>query len=94
MQPRAPRSGVPGEVEAAVIAEVEPLPAAGQRPADVANARAMAAILDDEERVHQWPAAAQRLTAILAGLHGDKTQKRKDRGRLVAVAAMTGRRSL
>jgi hypothetical protein len=86
-QPAAPRSGVPGEVEAAVIAETEPLPAAGQRPSDVANARAMARILDDEARVHQWPAAAQRLTSILTELHGDG--KRKARGsRLAGVQQM------
>jgi hypothetical protein len=87
--PAPPRSGVLGEVEAAVLVEVEPLPAAGQRPSDVANARAMARILDDEARVHQWPAAAQRLTSILTELHNDKKQQK--RRRLASVAQMAER---
>ena len=48
----------------------------------------MARILDDQQLVSMWPQAARQLQALLDGLRSGA--KKKSRGRLAAVQAMTG----
>jgi hypothetical protein len=81
----------PGEVELAVVAEVDGLPMAADRPALVANAITLAGILDNAEQVYMWPQTTRQLHALLNELHGGGKRKRRDSGRLASVSQMVGR---
>lgn len=58
-------------VVAAVSDEVERLPMALKRPADVATALAMAKILDDSDSIPQQASAARQLRELMAGLRSE-----------------------
>jgi hypothetical protein len=55
----------------AVRSEIELLPLAEKRPADVAAALAMARILDDPASIPQQAAAAARLLTLMTGLRSE-----------------------
>ena len=74
-----------GPVVAAVHAELDAAPAAGERPGMAAIALALAAILDDPKHVAAQPAAARQLVAILNTL----TKRGCRYGKLAVVKSMT-----
>jgi hypothetical protein len=79
-----------GPAEAAVVAELEGLGQALERPSLAQAALAMARLLDDPRRANQQPAAAAKLADLM-----DKLRKGGDvrRSRLASVRSMTGAKS-
>jgi hypothetical protein len=76
-----------GFVEQAVVEETTSLTKAVACPGMVANALAMARILDTDDLVGMHPQAARQLQAILCELH--LGTKKKSKGRLASVQQMT-----
>lgn len=65
------RDSAVDSVVGAVRDEVERLPMALKRPADVATALAMAKILDDSDSIPQQASAARQLRELMAGLRSE-----------------------
>ncbi len=84
----SPESAGPGEVEAAVIAELAGLSTAGSRPGLMQVAISLARVLDTPSAVAQHASAAHRLSETL-----DKLRKGADAksSKLAAVRQMTRR---
>lgn len=82
------KSNTLGYNEREVIRQCELSPLADERPGDVAQARALARILDNAEIMNVWPRASAELQKILGGLNPQR--KRKSGGRLATVQAMGG----
>lgn len=80
----------PGRVEAGVLAELEGLTQADERPGLKETALALARILDSPKAVNQQPAAAAKLADLL-----DKLRKGADakKSKLASVRAMTSAKS-
>lgn len=76
--------------EAAVIAQCENAPKAGDLPSIVAQARTLARILDDPSLMTYHATTSRQLQSLLATLQGPP---KKSRGRLAAVQAMTANRN-
>jgi len=80
-----------GDNEAAVIAQCEQLgKAAAEKPSLVAQAKTLARILDRPDLMPMHATTSRQLQALLASLDGPK---KKSRGRLAAVQAMTPRKA-
>jgi hypothetical protein len=86
--PSASKPSKPGQVESAVLAEIEGLTSAVRRPGLVESARAMARVLDTPLYVAQHPAAAARLMSALDSLHKGADRRASW---LTSVRAMTPR---
>jgi hypothetical protein len=87
-QPAAP-DGTPGEQERAVIAQLETIDC--KDVALVARCRKMAEILDDPGQQGHWIQASKSLDAMMT--RAQTGRKKKSRGRLASVQAMSGRRA-
>jgi hypothetical protein len=80
-----------GDNEAAVIAQCENMgQVAADKPAIVSQAKTLARILDDPTLMPMHASTSRQLQALLASLDGPK---KKSRGRLAAVQAMTPRKA-
>jgi hypothetical protein len=88
-KPRAPRADKRGEVERAVRAQLKDF--AADNPTQVQMAIVAAQILDNPERVALHPTTIRQLGQIVEGLTAGK--KKKSRGRLAAVQALTDRKT-
>jgi hypothetical protein len=77
-----------GENEQALIDQCALLSKAQENPATVAQARSLARIMDCQELSSMWPATSRQLHTLLLSLIGGK---KKSKGRLNAVIAMTER---
>jgi hypothetical protein len=77
----------PGAVELAVRAQCQPLPAAGDRPATVAQAIALAKILDNPAFAPMHATTSRQLNLLLTSL--DDGHKKKTKGKLGLIVAMT-----
>ena len=86
--PVAPSIVPDGEVERAVRAQCEMLPRAADRPGEVAAAIRLAQLLDDPA---YFALAAQNSYKLHTLLNSLGTPKKKSRGRLQAVIAMSER---
>jgi hypothetical protein len=88
-QPKTRTSAPPpeplGDNELAVIAQCDQLPKAAEKQSIVAQAKALARILDNAELISMWPTTSRQLQSLLATLDGPP---RKSRGRLAAVQSM------
>lgn len=76
----------PGQVEQAWIEQTSMLRKADNNPLAVAMGIPLCRLLDDPAMAPMWPTASGKLQALRASLEGPK---KKSRGRLVAVQAIT-----
>ena len=79
-------SDTPGTVEAATIAECEPF--ADERPAMVANAIAMAKILDSPELIGLAVQISRQLTAVWPACRHSRERNRVDDNYVAAIQAL------